>query len=148
VTRPAVAALLLCAAPLLADPPAPTSPADEAAVRKVLAEQVTAWNKGDLDGFMAGYWNDEKLTYISGGKYVRGWKALRERYRVAYQAEGKEMGKLAFADLDTEAVGTGAVLVRGKWQLTVGREEVGGWFTLLFRKLPDGWKVTHDHTSK
>jgi ketosteroid isomerase-like protein len=148
VTRPAVAALLLCAAPLLADPPAPTRPADEEAVRKVLAEQVTAWNKGDLDGFMAGYWNDEKLTYISGGKYVRGWKALRERYRVAYQAEGKEMGKLAFADLDTEAVGPGAVLVRGKWQLTVAREEVGGWFTLLFRKFPDGWKVTHDHTSK
>jgi beta-aspartyl-peptidase (threonine type) len=138
----------LCAAPLLAQPPTPTSPADEAAVRTVLAEQVTAWTKGDLDGFMAGYWNDEKLTYISGGKYVRGWKALRERYRVAYQAEGKEMGKLSFAEVDTEAVGPGAVLVRGKWQLRVAREEVGGWFTLLFRKLPDGWKATHDHTSK
>jgi ketosteroid isomerase-like protein len=148
MTRAAVAALLMFAAPLLADPPAPPSPADDAAVRKVLVDQVLAWNKGDLDGFMAGYWNDERMTYISGGKSVRGWKALKERYRVAYQGEGKQMGQLAFAELDTEAVGPGAVLVRGKWEVTVGKDAVGGWFTLLFRKMPDGWKVTHDHTSK
>lgn len=148
MTRAAVPVLLLCAAPLLADPPAAPAPNDDAAVRKVLADQVTAWNKGDLDGFMGGYWNDERMTYISGGKYVRGWKALKERYRVAYQGEGKEMGRLAFGELDTEAVGPGAVLVRGKWEVTVGKEVAGGWFTLLFRKLPDGWKVTHDHTSK
>ncbi len=145
--RLAVAALLFCAATAFADPPAPP-PADDAAVRKVLTDQVIAWNKGDLDGFMAGYWNDERLTYISGGKAVRGWKALKERYRVAYQGEGKQMGQLAFAELDTEAVGPGAVLVRGKWEVTVGKDAVGGWFTLLVRKQPDGWKVTHDHTSK
>ncbi len=148
MTRAAVAVLLLCAAPLLADPPAPPATADDAAVRKVLADQVAAWNKGDLDGFMAGYWNDERMTYISGGKAVRGWKALKERYRAAYQTDGKEMGKLAFADVDTEGVGPAAVLVRGRWVVTVGTEPVGGWFTLLFRKFPDGWKVTHDHTSK
>lgn len=148
MSRAAVAALLIVVAPAFADPPAPPSPADDAAVRKVLVDQVLAWNKGDLDGFMAGYWNDERMTYISGGKYVRGWKALKERYRVAYQGEGKQMGQLAFAELDTEAVGPGAVLVRGKWEVTVGKDAVGGWFTLLFRKMPDGWKVTHDHTSK
>src|SRR3954467_11544641 len=99
--RRASAALVLCAVPAAAQPPTPTAPADEAAVRKVLADQVVAWNKGDLDGFMAGYWNDERMTYISGSKSVRGWKALRDRYRTAYQGEGKEMGRLAFADLDS-----------------------------------------------
>lgn len=148
MTRLTLAALLLAAAPAPADPPAPPAAADDAAVRKVLGDQVTAWNKADLDGFMAGYWNDERLTFISGAKATRGWKAARERYRVAYQTEGKEMGKLAFADLDTEAVGAEAVLVRGRWQLVTGKDEVGGWFTLLFRKFPDGWKITHDHTSK
>ncbi|QDU21504.1 YybH family protein [Urbifossiella limnaea] len=148
MTRAAVAALLMCVAPAVADPPSPPAAADEAAVRKVLTAQVEAWNKGDLAGFMAGYWNDERMTYISGAKSVRGWKALHERYRVAYQGEGKEMGKLSFSDLDSEAVGSGAVLVRGKWEVTVGKDAVGGWFTLLFRKLPEGWKITHDHTSK
>ncbi|MBN9520052.1 DUF4440 domain-containing protein [bacterium] len=146
--RLAVAAVLLCAAPALAQPPSPPAPADDVAVRKVLGDQVTAWNKGDLDGFMAGYWNDERLTYISGGKSVRGWKALKERYQAAYQGEGKQMGQLAFAELDTEGTGPGAVMVRGKWEVTVGKDAVGGWFTLLVRKMPDGWKVTHDHTSK
>lgn len=148
MSRAALAALLLCIAPALADPPAAPTPATDAAVKKVLTDQVTAWNKGDLDGFMAGYWNDERMTYISGGKAVRGWAALRDRYKAAYQGDGKEMGKLAFAELDTEAVGPEAVLVRGKWEVTLAKETVGGWFTLLFRKFPDGWKVTHDHTSK
>jgi beta-aspartyl-peptidase (threonine type) len=148
MSRAAVAVFLLLAAPAFADPPTPPATADDAAVRKVLADQVVAWNKGDLDGFMAGYWNDERMTYISGSKSVRGWKALRDRYRSAYQGEGKEMGKLSFTDLDSEAVGPAAVLVRGKWEVTAGKETVGGWFTLLFRKMPEGWKVTHDHTSK
>lgn len=142
-----LAAMVVAVVPAFAQPP--TSPAvdDDAAVRKVLADQVAAWNKGDLDGFMTGYWNDDRLTFISGGKAVKGWKALHERYKTAYQGEGKEMGKLAFKGLDTEAVGA-AVLVRGQWEVTTKAETVGGWFTLLFRKLPAGWKVTHDHTSK
>ncbi|MFO0801107.1 MAG: nuclear transport factor 2 family protein [Gemmataceae bacterium] len=148
MTRAAVAALLMCVPPAVADPPSPPVAADEAAVRKVLTDQVAAWNKGDLAGFMSGYWNDERMTYISGAKSVRGWKALHDRYRTAYQGEGKEMGKLSFSDLDSEAVGNGAVLVRGRWEVNVGKDAVGGWFTLLFRKLPEGWKITHDHTSK
>ncbi|MDB5306645.1 MAG: Calcium/calmodulin dependent protein kinase Association [Gemmataceae bacterium] len=121
---------------------------DEKAVRGVLDAQVAAWNKGDLDGFMAGYWNDDGLFYISGAKSVQGWKALKERYQKAYQGEGKEMGKLKFAELNVETLGPGVALVRGKWEVTMSKETVGGWFTLVVRKLADGWKVTHDHTSK
>ena len=120
---------------------------DEAAVRKMLDEQVAAWNKGDLDGFMAGYWKDDKLFYISGAKSVEGWKALKERYEKTYRGEGKEMGKLKFAELNVEPLGLGVVLVRGKWEVAMSKEKFEGWFTLLVRKFPDGWKVTHDHTS-
>lgn len=128
--------------------PAAAPADDEKAIRSVLEAQVTAWNKGDLDGFMAGYWNDDKLFYISGGKSVEGWKPLKERYQKAYQADGKEMGKLTFSELHVEAFGPDAALVRGKWEVKMKEETVGGWFTLAFRKFTDGWKVTHDHTSK
>ncbi|MBY0514620.1 MAG: nuclear transport factor 2 family protein [Gemmataceae bacterium] len=121
---------------------------DEADVRAVLATQEAAWNKGDLDGFMAGYWQDDGLFYISGGKSVQGYKALKERYQAAYQGEGKEMGKLKFTDLKVEPLGPNVALVRGKWEVTTSKETVGGWFTLVMKKFPDGWKVTHDHTSK
>ena len=123
-------------------------PDDEKAIRAVLDAQVAAWNKGDLDGFMAGYWNDDGLFYISGGKSVQGWKALKERYVAAYQGEGKEMGKLKFTELHVELLGPDAAVVRGKWEVTTAKETVGGWFTLVFRKFPGGWKITHDHTSK
>ena len=121
---------------------------DVKAVRAVLDAQVVAWNKGDLNEFMAGYWNNEKLFFISGAKSVEGWKALKERYEKAYQGEGKEMGKLKFSEVNVEMLAADAALVRGKWEVAMSKETVSGWFTLVVKKLPDGWKVTHDHTSK
>jgi len=106
--------------------------------KRVLDDQVEAWNRGDLDGFMAGYWNDDGLFYISGGKSVRGWKALKERYEKAYQGEGKEMGKLKFNELEIQPLGPDAALCRGKWEVVMTKETVGGWFTLVFRKFPEG----------
>jgi beta-aspartyl-peptidase (threonine type) len=121
---------------------------DEKAVRAVLDAQVAAWNKGDLAGFMAGYWNDDKLFFISGGKTTQGWKAVKERYEKAYQADGKEMGKLTFSEVNVELIGDKAALVRGKFELKTTQETTAGWYTLLVKKFPDGWKVVHDHTSK
>jgi len=125
------------------------APADEEkAIRSVLDGQVVAWNKGDLDGFMAGYWNSQKLFFISGAKTSQGWKAVKERYVQTYKSEGKEMGTLAFSELNVDVLAADAAVVRGKWELKLSKETVRGWYTLVFRKFPDGWKVTHDHTSK
>jgi len=134
----ATAALLLVLAPT----------DDEKAIRAVLDAQIAAWNKGDLDGFMAGYWNSEKLFFISGSKTTQGWKATKERYEKAYKGEGKEMGQLAFGELNVESISPDAALVRGRFDLKLSKEDTGGRFTLLVKKMPDGWKITHDHTSK
>ena len=129
----------------------PTSPevtAAEKAVRAVLAGQTAAWNKGDIDGFMAGYWKSEKLTFISGGSVTQGWEPTRERYVKRYAADGKDkMGTLSFDELHYEAFGADAAAVRGVFTLVRGGQTDTGRFTLLLRKLPDGWKIVHDHTS-
>src|SRR5262245_58497220 len=92
----------------------PTARADDAAdIRKVLDEQVAAWNKGDLVGFMKGYWNSKDLTFVSGKDVTRGWEETLERYKNRYQSEGKEMGKLAFSDLDVRVLAPGVALVTG-----------------------------------
>ena len=130
-----------------------TPSADEKEIRGVLDAQVTAWNKGDLDGFMAGYWNDPALTFISGGDITSGWKKTKERYEKRYKSEGKEMGKLAFSELHVETFSPNAAMMRGKYELVFEKEKddkkktARGRFTLIMRKFPDGWKVTHDHTS-
>lgn len=120
----------------------------ERAVREVLDRQVIDWNRGDLDGFLAGYWNSPKVVFQSGGQRSDGWEAMRDRYRRRYQAEGKAMGRLTFSSVEVESLGPEAMLARGRWRLTMpDGTNPGGLFTLIFRKFPDGWKIVHDHTS-
>jgi uncharacterized protein (TIGR02246 family) len=133
-------AVILC--PVLADEPRAARD-----VRAVLDAQVKAWNKGDLDGFLDGYWDDDRLTFYSGGDINKGLKAVRERYHKRYKAEGKEMGTLSFSDLDIQVVAADFAVVRGRYRLVMKKDEPTGLFTLWMRKLPGGWKVIHDHTS-
>jgi beta-aspartyl-peptidase (threonine type) len=125
------------------------APADAVqAVRVVLDRQVADWNKGDLDGFLAGYWNSPKVVFQSAGERTYGFEAMRERYRRRYKAEGKEMGRLDFSALEIESLGPEVALARGRWQLVLSNgTKPAGLFTVILRRLPDGWKIVHDHTS-
>ena len=120
----------------------------ESGVQLVLTKQQDAWNRHDLEAFMAGYWNSPELTFFSGAKQTSGWQATLERYQKTYQSEGREMGKLEFSDLKIADLGPDAAFVRGAWHLTMSDGKTPhGLFTLVFRKFPDGWKIVHDHTS-
>lgn len=138
--------LALLALPAFA---AAEKPADgpTASIRAVLDAQAKAWNKGDLEAFMEGYWKSPKLSFSSGADVTRGWDATLARYKKRYQADGAEMGKLTFSDLEIELLGADAALVRGRWQLVRNKDKPVGIFTLIFRKLPEGWRIVHDHTS-
>lgn len=118
------------------------------AVRAVLDAQVAAWNRGDLEGFMAGYWRSPDLEFYSGDKITLGWDAMLARYKKSYQGEGKEMGTLDFSDLRVHTNPSNVAWVSGHWHLKMkDGSEKGGLFTLIFHKMADGWKIIHDHTS-
>ena len=118
------------------------------AVTQVLGSQMKAWNNHDLDAFMTGYWKSPELTFFSGANERQGWQETMDRYKATYQSPGHEMGKLQFSNLRIEALGADAAFVRGEWYLTMPDGKTPhGLFTLVFRKLPDGWKIVHDHTS-
>jgi beta-aspartyl-peptidase (threonine type) len=124
------------------------NPAVESAVLQVMHSQQSAWNKRDLEGFMAGYWNSPDLTFFSGAKVTNGWQPTLDRYRKTYQGGGHEMGQLEFSDLSVVPLAADAAFVRGSWKLTMSDGKTPhGLFTLIFRKVPDGWKIVHDHTS-
>ena len=119
----------------------------EAAVRNVLEAQRQAWNRGDLDGFMDGYWKSDSLTFYSGESVSRGWEATRERYIRRYKSGGREMGTLAF-DLREVALGApDRATVRGAWRLTLRDGSPHGTFTLQLRRFPEGWKIVEDRTT-
>ena len=117
-------------------------------VQQVLNAQVQAWNDHDLETFMRGYWNSPELTFFSGDQVFRGWDQALDRYRKRYQGEGREMGTLAFENLNVDRLAPTAAVVRGEWHLTMSDGKTPhGLFTLIFRKFPEGWKIIHDHTS-
>ena len=117
-------------------------------VRAVLTAQVDAWNRGDLDGFMAGYWKSPDLVFFSNGTETRGWQATLDRYRMRYQAEGRQMGTLDFPALDIVPLGPEAAIARGRWRLKMpDGKESSGMTSVILRKLPEGWRIVHDHSS-
>ncbi len=120
---------------------------DRAAIRAVLDDQVAAWNRGDLVGFMKGYWQSDRLSFFSGNSKTSGWQATLDRYRKKYQGAGKEMGRLSFEELSIEPLGADHALVRGRFRLQLHEQRPTGIFTLILRRTPAGWRIMHDHTS-
>jgi len=114
----------------------------------VLDAQREAWNRGDLDTFLETYWKSPELVFQSNASIARGFEATRERYRRRYQSEGREMGRLAFEDLEVESLAPGLALARGAFRLAF-RDGKGahGRFTLLLRQRPEGWRIVYDHSS-
>lgn len=142
--------LMLLASPgrVYAQAQAASNSGAESEVERVLRTQQEAWNRHDLDGFMAGYWSSPQLTFFSGAKENHGWQATMDRYRAVYASPGHEMGKLEFSDLRIAMLGADAAFARGSWRLTMSDGKTPhGLFTLVFRKFPEGWKIVHDHTS-
>jgi beta-aspartyl-peptidase (threonine type) len=144
--RRALALLLAGAgAVLAAETPARDPRAD---VRAVLDAQVEAWNRGDLEGFMAGYWRSPELVFCSGATVTKGWDATLARYRQRYQAEGREMGRLGFDAIEVLTLGPDAAAARGAWRLRMSDgQQPHGLFTLLLRRTEGAWRIVHDHTS-
>jgi len=141
------AAAVLAMAAALASVAAAQGPGATAA-RSVLDAQVEAWNRGDLEGFMATYWRSPDLVFCSGGTVTRGWDETLARYRKRYQSEGREMGRLRFDGIEVIPLGEDAALARGAWRLVMtDGKEPHGLFTLLLRRLDGAWRIVHDHTS-
>lgn len=115
-------------------------------IQQILIEQQNAWNRGDIDGYMLGYWKSDKLRFASEGTYKFGWQATLNGYKKNYP-DKTTMGILTFTVHDITVITNDAALVFGGWKLKRNKDEPYGLFTLLFRKTPDGWKIVADHTS-
>ena len=118
----------------------------KADIRKVLDEQVAAWNRGDIDGFMKGYWNSPEMTFVSGNTMTKGWEPTLIRYKNSYNSRAK-MGVLSFTDLEITVTSKESAVVLGRFTLVREKDKPTGMFTLNFRKFKDGWKIILDHTS-
>ena len=122
---------------------------DRSAITQLLTSQQDNWNKGDVDAFMAAYWNSPDLTFSGTGGIRRGFEAVRDRYKKNYP-DRSAMGQLDFSELEFHFIGNEGALVLGHWHLTrekSGGGDIGGVFSLVWQRFPEGWRIIHDHTS-
>lgn len=146
-----LAGLMGVAVCLLAERPAMATPTEERAtdreaIHAVLAAQQTAWNRGDVDAFLVGYWHSSELTFSGSSGVARGWDGVMARYKKNYP-DRAAMGELEFSGLEFRFLGPDAALVLGHWHLKREKGDIGGVFSLVWQRFPEGWKIVHDHTS-
>ena len=119
---------------------------DEQSIRTILAQQTLAWNNGNQEAFMKGYWQSDSLMFIGKSGITYGWQKILDNYKKNYP-DTASMGKLNFDLLSVKPVAENYFFVVGKWHLTRSIGDVGGVFTLLFRKVKNQWVIIADHSS-
>ena len=119
---------------------------DENAIRLAMNEQLAAWNGGDIGRFMGTYWNDDSLMFIGKSGVNFGWQKTLDNYKKGYP-DTAAMGKLDFTILQVKRLSLAYYFVVGKWHLTRSIGDLGGAFTLLFRKISGRWQIVADHSS-
>ena len=122
------------------------TPNSIAEIQSVLTAQQEAWNRGDIDAFMNGYARSASTVFVSEDEVRRGWETVRDRYHMRYSDRAK-MGTLSFSEIEVTMLSPDAAVVLGRWKLKRETDEPHGRFTLIFKRLPEGWRIVHDHTS-
>ncbi|SMO38572.1 YybH family protein [Solitalea koreensis] len=119
---------------------------DEKQIRDLLNWQTKQWNKGDIEGFMKGYWQSDSLVFIgkNGPKY--GWKTTLENYKKSYPDKAA-MGILKFDILKVETSCDKSAFVIGRWELTRMHDKPAGYYTLFLEKINNEWRIVADHSS-
>ena len=115
-------------------------------ILKVMTTQQIAWNNGDIDGFMKGYWKNDSLLFIGSKGPTYGWQKTLDNYKKSYPNKEK-MGILEFSDIKVKMLGKNYAYVFGKWKLVRTNDSPNGIYTLIFEKFKDGWKIISDHTN-
>ena len=119
---------------------------DEQAIRQILTDQTTEWNKGNLEAFMKGYWKNDSLLFVgkTGPRY--GFQTTLDNYHKGYP-DTAAMGKLSFNIIQVKRLSPDYYFVLGKWMLKRSMGDLSGHYTLLFRKIAGQWKIVVDHNS-
>jgi ketosteroid isomerase-like protein len=120
--------------------------ADEQTIRKVLSEQTIAWNNGNIEEFMKGYWNNDSLMFIGKNGVTYGYQNTLMNYKKSYNG-ADAMGTLSFDLIKVQRLSPEYYFVVGKWHLKRNLGDVGGHYNLLFRKINGAWVIVADHSS-
>ncbi len=116
-------------------------------VQQVLDQQSEAWNKGDIEGFMEGYWKSDELQFIGSSGITYGWQPTLERYKKGYPDKAT-MGQLRFEVIKAQKRSRKVISLVGKYFLKRDQDkgDMEGIFLLIFQKIKGKWLIVADQT--
>lgn len=138
--------LIICLTLIFKSLSAQNNPTAIQEINKVMMQQEADWNKGDIEAYMQGYWQADSLLFLGGKGPVYGWEKTLKNYQKTY-ATKEEMGELKFENIKIELINDSAAFVVGKWNLKREENSLGGWYSLLWKKINQDWKIVIDHSS-
>jgi uncharacterized protein (TIGR02246 family) len=118
----------------------------EAAIRNVFDAGCAAWNRGDLDGYLASYWDSDQTRWVSSGALTRGKKAIEAAYKARFSGF-QQMGNLTVTELEIDVLTDTEAIAFGRWTLVVDKEASTGFFTVQLRNIDGIWLFISDHAS-
>jgi uncharacterized protein (TIGR02246 family) len=119
---------------------------DHQHIRMLFEMSCAAWNRGDIDGYLAGYWQSDKLRWVSEGTVWYGFEAIASAFKGRFGAPG-DMGRLEVANLEIQLLGERDALVFGVWTQTTDAAGRHGVFTVHVKKIDGRWLIVSDHSS-
>lgn len=121
---------------------------EKLAITQVLYKQQVAWNNGSIESFMMPYWHSDSLKFISKKGITYGWQNTLDNYKKSYP-DTTAMGQLAFEIKSIDVFSKSSAFVIGKWFLKreKSKGDLGGYFSLIFKKIKNKWVIVVDHTS-
>jgi uncharacterized protein (TIGR02246 family) len=115
-------------------------------IKNVFEKQERAWNSGNIEKFMEGYWNSEKLVFIGSGGPTFGWQQILDNYKKGYP-DKKAMGELKFSILDISKIDKNTIFLIGKFDMARTKGDLSGCFSLVWQKIHGKWLIVSDHSS-
>jgi hypothetical protein len=113
----------------------------------LLDNQTKAWNMGDLDDFMAGYWHNDSLVFIGKSGLTYGFEKTLANYKRNYPDKAT-LGKLDFDIKKIEKINRKNYFVIGKWHLErIEKGDLSGHYSLFLKKIDGKWQIVSDHSS-
>ena len=120
--------------------------AQETEIRALLQKQTEAWNRGDIEDFMEGYWKNDSLMFIGKSGITYGWQQTLDNYKRGYP-DKTAMGQLTFTLIEIKRLSSKYYSVVGRWNLKRTIGDIGGHYTLLMKKINGVWVIISDHSS-
>jgi len=146
MTIPKLFFLVFSAVLLISTPSFAQENKDIKAVKALLFRQQNDWNKGAIDDFMNGYWESDKLKFVGANGITYGYDATLKNYHKRYPNR-EAMGQLTFGVKSVEKLSRKVIMLVGTWDLDRKSGPIGGYFTLMFKKINRKWVIISDHTS-